>query len=56
MLSGILSGLIIAVILSCFDMDDIFIKALQPFTKVKLTHDHYYLLFGIIGMISGIIG
>lgn len=56
MFDGIVYGLITAWILSLFDVDDGFIRAIQPFLQsIEITTDHYYLCFGLIGMIGGLI-
>lgn len=55
MLDGIIYGLIVAWILTIFNVDNICINVLQPFfTNVKLTTDHYYFAFGVFGLIAGI--
>ena len=54
-LYGILYGLLCGWILSVFDIDDICIKVLQPLFSIELTTDHYYFVFGICGLIYGII-
>lgn len=43
------------VFLSWFNVDDICIKILQPLVSFTLTPTHYYFVFGLIGMIYGII-
>ncbi len=55
MLDGIIYGLIIAWILSVFNVDNICINVLQPFFDVKLTTDHYYFTFGVIGLVASIL-
>ena len=56
MLGGIISGLIVAWILTIFNVDSICINVLQPFfTNVKLTTDYYYFAFGVFGLIAGIV-
>jgi hypothetical protein len=55
MIYGILYGLLCGWILSVFDIDDICIKVLQPLFSIELTTDHYYFVFGICGLIYGII-
>ena len=55
MLDGIVDGLIVAWILTIFNVDSICINVLQPFfINVKLTTNHYYFAFGAIGLIAGI--
>lgn len=56
MLSGIVNGLIVAWILVQFGVDDICINIMQPFVdKCTLTTNHFYFVFGLIGMIGGIL-
>nr|DAE60127.1 MAG TPA: Tryptophanase operon leader peptide [Caudoviricetes sp.] len=55
MICGILYGLLCGRILSWFNVDNICIKALQPFISFELTTAHYYFVFGLVGMIYGII-
>lgn len=56
MIEGIIYGLIVAWFLTLFGIDNICINALQPFfTNVKLTTDLYYFVFGILGLITGLI-
>ena len=55
MLNGLVYGLLVGWILTCFDVDKIAIDVLQPFTDVTLTQSHYYFVLGIIGLISGVI-
>lgn len=56
MLEGFVAGLIIAYILTFFNVDNIIINAIQSFVPdIKITIDIYYVLFGILGMISELI-
>mgnify|MGYP000855674001 FL=1 len=55
MISGILYGLLCGWILTLFHVDGIFIEVLQPFIPFVLTTAHYYFVFGICGLIYGII-
>ena len=56
MLGGIVNGLIAAWILVQFNADDICINVLQPFIdKCTLTTNHFYFVFGLIGLVSGIL-
>lgn len=55
MINGILYGLVCGRFLSWFNVDNICIKVLQPITPFKLTTMHYYFVFGLVGMICGII-
>jgi len=55
MMSSIIDALLIAWILTWFDIDDMFIEVLQPlFKNITLTSSHFYLLFLIIGIIVAI--
>lgn len=54
MLDGFIGGLIVALILSLFNVNDMIIEVLQPYVRhVVLTNSHYYVLFGLIGLIGG---
>ena len=54
MLGGFISGLIVAWILSLFGVNGIILEIAQPFIKtIHLTNSHYYILFGLIGLIGG---
>lgn len=55
MFGGIISGLLCAWILAQFDVDNICINVLQPFTQIKLTTDHFYFVFGLVGFVCGAI-
>ena len=56
MLDGIINGLIVAWSLVQFGVDDICINVLQPFIdKCTLTTNHFYFVFGLIGLVSGIL-
>lgn len=55
MIGGILYGLLCGWILALFHVDDICIEVLQPFIPFILTTAHYYFVFGICGLIYGII-
>lgn len=55
MINGILYGLVCGRFLSWFNIDNICIKVLQPFVSFELTTVHYYFVFGLIGMIYGVI-
>lgn len=52
MLDGIAEGLVVAWILSCFDIHNMLIEVVQPFIDVNLTISHYYIAFAAIGMIG----
>lgn len=54
MLSGFLSGLLTAFVLSFFGVDHMFIEVVQIFTLgLPLTTSHYYMFFGFIGLLGG---
>ena len=55
MLDGIIYGLIVAWILAIFNVDNICIEVLQPIVPFVLTTAHYYFVFGVVGLIYGII-
>lgn len=55
MIEGLIEGLVAAWILDFFGIDEAFIEVLQPFVKeVQLTAMHYYFVFAVIGLLSGI--
>ena len=54
MLGGFIGGLFVAWILSLFHVNVMIIDVVQPFVKtVVLTNSHYYIAFGLIGLIGG---
>jgi len=54
MISGFVSGLIAAWILSWFHVNRMLIEVAQPFlSNVELTNAHYYIAFGVVGLIGG---
>ena len=54
MLSGFLSGLLTAFVLSFFGIDHMFIEVMQNFILgLPLTTSHYYMFFGFIGLLGG---
>ena len=55
MIGGILYGLICGWILSLFGVKIFCIEVLQPFIPFALTTAHYYFVFGVVGLIYGII-
>jgi hypothetical protein len=55
MIGGILYGLLCGWILALFNVDNICIEVLQPIIPFVLTTAHYYFVFGLVGMIYGII-
>lgn len=55
-IDGLVYGLVSALILSIFGVDDFFIDSLQPFAHgIKLTSDHFYLAFACLGAIGNIL-
>lgn len=42
-------------VLALFNVDDICIEVIQQFISFELTTAHYYFVFGLLGMIYGII-
>ena len=56
MLEGFVAGLIIAYVLTFFNVDNIIINTIQSFIPdIQITIDIYYTLFGVVGMVSGLI-
>ena len=53
MLGGLIGGLITGWVLNWFNVADMVIDVLQPFVSVELTHSHYYVFLGIVGLIGG---
>ena len=54
MISGFISGMITAFILSLFGVDHMFIEVMQNFTLgLPLTTSHYYMFFGFIVLLGG---
>lgn len=53
MLDGFVGGLIVAWILTWFDVDLMVIEVIQPFIDIQLTTSHYYILIATIGLIGG---
>lgn len=53
MLGGLIAGLMTGWILNCFNVADMVIEVLQPFVSVPLTHSHYYVFLGIVGLVGG---
>lgn len=52
MFGGFIEGLPVAFILALFNVNDMLIEVWQPYSKINLTDSHYYLFFGILGIIS----
>lgn len=55
MLGGLLGGLLIAWLLSIFNFDNMFINAIYELLGLNVSVDVYYVIFGLIGLIGGII-
>ena len=55
-LFSILCGLLMGWVLTLFGADNALINVLQPFLpQIELTIQHYYVAFGILGLILGVI-
>jgi len=55
-LFSIIGGLLAGWVLSIFGADVALINVFQPlFSQVELTSQHYYVAFGLLGLILGII-
>lgn len=53
MFGGFIGGLFTAWILSLFYVDKMLIEVAQPIIKnIELTNSHYYIFFGVLGMIK----
>lgn len=55
MLGGLLWGLLIALILSIFNFNYMFINAVYELLRLKISTDVYYVVFALLGLIYGII-
>ena len=54
MLEGFVSGLFTAFILLIFEVNKMLLEVAQPYIKdTTLTDSHYYILFGLIGLVGG---
>lgn len=53
MLGGFVGGLIVAWVLSLFNVDTMVLEVFQPFTDITLTSNYYYIGFALIGLIGG---
>lgn len=56
MLGGFVSGLLVAWILTWFDVNIMILEVAQSLIDVNLTTSHYYILFGMIGLVGGAFG
>jgi len=55
-LTSILGGLLVGWILSLFGADTAVINVFQPlFTTVTLTSQHYFVAFGLLGLVLGVL-
>ena len=53
---GLISGLIVAFILSFFSVDKMVVEVLKSFTSsINWTVSHYYIIMGLIGFAGGLI-
>lgn len=53
MLGGFLVGLSTAWFLTIFGVDTMIIDVIQPMTETAITASHYYVVFGLIGLVGG---
>lgn len=51
----IVYGVIMAWILSWFNLDDLLIEVLQPFLKFDINGSTYYVFFIVVGFLLGVI-
>ena len=56
MLGGFVSGIIVAWLLSCFNVDKMVLEVVQPFVSTPLTPSHFFVVLGLIGLIGGAFG
>ena len=54
LLTGIVKGLIVAWILTLFNLDVMFIEAIKPFVNFEFITAQWYIMFALIGAVSGI--
>ncbi|MDA3731562.1 hypothetical protein PBV87_08755 [Niameybacter massiliensis] len=45
--------LLVAWILTWFDVDIMMLEVIQPFMNIELTTSHYYILIAMIGLVGG---
>jgi hypothetical protein len=55
-LEGFVGGLIVAWILTGFEVDLMLLEVIQPFLDIQLTESHYYILMAMIGLVGGAFG
>ena len=53
MLSGFVSGIFLAWFLTLFNVDQMFVQAVNEMFKTTVSVASYYIIFGIIGIITG---
>jgi len=53
MLGGFVGGLFTAWILTWFGIDNMLLEVLQPHVELTLELSHYYVAFGLIGLVGG---
>ena len=54
MTNGFIKGIITAFILSFFGVEHMLIEVMQSFTLgLPLTTSHYYMFFGLVGLLGG---
>ncbi len=51
---GFILGMAIASVLDYLEVDTYVLEFLQPYLTFTLNEDHFYGLFGLLGMIAGI--
>lgn len=52
---GFVVGLIVAWILSLFNVNSMVLEVCQSFTDIQLTISYYYIGFALIGLIGGLL-
>ncbi|WP_154668841.1 hypothetical protein [Niameybacter massiliensis] len=45
--------MLVAWILTWFDVDIMMLEVIQPFMNIELTTSHYYILIAMIGLVGG---
>ena len=53
MLEGFVSGLIVAWVLSLFQVDNMVIRSVAEVFKIGISVSSYYIGFGLLGLIGG---
>lgn len=49
------ASLLVGLILSWFGFDSVFIESMKEVFNLTVTHSTYYMMFGLLGMIKGLI-